>query len=83
VIGGDAQAFPPEYSVSGWFRWDGPYAADWHLIFRLTINNKADNQDYQRLGDRVLSVFANKANFYHFNTYKYTDMVGGGDPNSV
>lgn len=83
VIGGGDKAFPVEYSVSGWYKWTGPYAADWHLVFRLTMNSKADNQDYQRMGDRVLTVFANKANFYHCPTYKYVNMNAAGDANVV
>lgn len=39
-------AFPKEYSVSGWFKWDGPYTADWHLVFRLTNNKREENTDY-------------------------------------
>jgi hypothetical protein len=51
------------------------------MVFRLTINNKPDNQDYQRLGDRDLSMFANRNQYYHTNTYTYTNMVGGGNAN--
>jgi hypothetical protein len=75
--------FPTEYSVSGWFKWDGEYKGDWHSVFRLTINNKADNADYRRLGDRVLTVFANIQEFLHFPTYKYTGMKGEGEANVV
>ena len=46
AVGGADASFPHEYSVSGWFKWVGPYTADWHLVFRLTNNNKPDNQDY-------------------------------------
>lgn len=40
VVGGGDQAFPTEYAVSGWFKWAGDYVADFHFIFRLTINGK-------------------------------------------
>jgi hypothetical protein len=83
VVGGDDKAFPLEYSVSGWYQWSGAFTADWHLVFRLTINNKADNQDYQRLGDRTLTIFANKNNFYHCPTYTYTNMNAAGNANVV
>jgi hypothetical protein len=53
------------------------------MVFRLTMNNKPDNQDYQRLGDRALAVWANKAGFYHFPTYAYTNMNGAGNANQV
>jgi len=56
--------FPLEYSVSGWWKWTGSYTADWHMLFRFTMNNIPDNQDVSRAGDRALSVFANKALFY-------------------
>lgn len=82
-IGGGDKAFPHEYAVAGWFKWTGDYNADWHLIFRLTTNNKPDNSDYQKLGDRTLTVFANRGGFYHFPTYTYTNMNGGGNANQV
>lgn len=75
--------FPHEYAVSGWFRWDGVYAADWHMVYRLTINSKQYNNDYRVLGDRTLALFANSAKFYHFPTYTYTSMVGEGNANQV
>ena len=81
LIGGGDQAFPPEYSVSGWFKWSGVYTADWHLVFRFTINNKPDNGDASKLGDRTLAVWANRGQYYHAPTYSYTNMVGGGNPN--
>jgi hypothetical protein len=72
---------PPEYSVSGWWKWVGPYTADWHLVFRLTMNNKPDNQDAGRHGDRDLTVFANKNLNYYPCTYTYTNMVAAGNAN--
>jgi hypothetical protein len=77
----DEQKFPQEYSVAGWYRWEGSYTADWHLVYRLTINGKADNTDYTKLGDRTLTVFANKDNYYHGATYSYSNMNGAGEPN--
>lgn len=53
------------------------------MVFRFTINNKDENADYRRLGDRTLSVFANKNDFLHFNTYNYTTMNGGGNANLI
>lgn len=82
AIGGDDYAFPDEYSVSGWWKWAGPLnPSDWPNVFRLTMNNKADNQNAQRLGDRVLQCHYQN-NFYHFPTYTYTNMVAGGNANS-
>ena len=43
TIGGGENAFPQEYSISGWFRWGGPYTVEWHLIMRFTIVPRADN----------------------------------------
>jgi hypothetical protein len=81
LVGGGEAAFPPEYSISGWFKWQGIYTADWHLVYRFTINNKPDNSDASKLGDRTLTVFANRAQFYHATTYSYANMVAGGNPN--
>jgi hypothetical protein len=73
--------FPPEYSVSGWFKWVGDYKAEWHLVFRFTLNDKPDNQDLSRMGDRTLTIFAHKTLFYHATTYGYTNMNGAGNAN--
>jgi hypothetical protein len=44
VIGGeDDSSFADEYSVGGWFKFGGVFTKDWHLVFRLTINEKAEN----------------------------------------
>jgi len=48
--------FPPEYAVAGWFRWFGS-SSGWYMTYRLTMNNKTDNQDASRLGDRTLALF--------------------------
>lgn len=72
--------FPPEYSVSGWFKWTGPYNG-WHLVFRLTTNNKPDNQDASRLGDRTLTIFDNPNQNYYPCTYHYANMNGAGEAN--
>ena len=61
IIGGGENAFPPEYSISGWFRWGGPYTVEWHLIFRLSIVQRTENQNSGRLGDRTLTAWANRA----------------------
>lgn len=80
LIGGGDNAFPHEYSVGGWFKWNGAYSG-WHSIFRLTINNKTDNQDASRLGDRVLNLWVHpNLNFYPA-TYSYTTMNMEGDAN--
>jgi hypothetical protein len=79
-IGGGDNMFPPEYSVSGWFKWAGPYAG-WHLVFRLTTNNKADNQDASRLGDRTITVFDHPNQHYYPVTYHYANMNAAGDAN--
>lgn len=72
--------FPNEYAVVGWFKWIGGYNG-WHLLFRLTINGKPDNQDGSRLGDRTLAVWAHPGQFYHPTTYSYVNMFMGGDAN--
>ena len=81
VIGGDDKAFPTEYSVSGWYKWVGPYTADWHLVFRLTMNNKPDNTDASKHGDRDLTIFANRNLNYYPCTYSYANMNAGGNTN--
>lgn len=58
-IGGGDLAFPVEYSVGAWFKWEGDYVTNWHMLFRFTTNDKPENQDYARAGDRTLAVFAN------------------------
>jgi len=73
LIGGGENMFPPEYFVSGWFKWTGTYSG-WHLAFRLTINNKPDNQDASRLGDRTLCTFLHPNLNYYPATYHYTNM---------
>ena len=35
------------------------------------------------MGDRTLSCWANHALFYHFSTYSYTNMNGGGNSNAA
>lgn len=41
VVNTEDTAFPHEYSVSGWWRWTGPYVGAWHNVFRLTANDKS------------------------------------------
>ena len=65
--------FPPEYFVSGWFKWTGPYNG-WHMAFRLTTNNKPDNSDASKLGDRTLSMFMHPNLNYYPATYHYVNM---------
>ena len=74
--------FPPEYCVTGWFKWVGASTANgWHMTYRLTMNNKPDNQDASRLGDRTLALFTHSNNHYYPATYHYANMVMGGEPN--
>ena len=72
--------FPTEYSVSGWFKWMGSQSG-WYMAYRLTMNNKVDNQDASRLGDRDLSVFLHSNQNYYPSTYTYTNANMGGDAN--
>jgi hypothetical protein len=53
------EAMPEEYAIAAWFRWDARYEkqAPWHLMFRLTINDKEGNKNAETLGDRVLSAW--------------------------
>lgn len=83
LVNTEDNKFPGEYAVSGWWKWEGNYINDWHLIFRLTINNRKNNEDYKRLGDRTLAAFANIGKFYHFPTYTYESMNGEGNANIV
>jgi hypothetical protein len=80
VIGGKDNLFPPEYSVGGWFKWSGAFNG-WHMMYRFTINNKPDNQDASRLGDRTLAVFFHPNMHYYPATYHYVNMNMGGDAN--
>lgn len=82
MVGGDDNAFAPEYAVAGWFKWNGNYQGAWHFLFRLTMNNKADNQDVRKMGDSVFTVYANNQLYYSFYTYTYQNMVGGGNAGS-
>ena len=43
TVGGGDNAFAEEYSVAGWFKWMGAPQAQYHNVFRFTLNNKADN----------------------------------------
>jgi hypothetical protein len=79
-LGGGENMFPHEYSVGGWFKWTGAFNG-WHMMYRLTINNKPDNQDASRLGDRTLAVFFHPNMHYYPATYHYVNMNMGGDAN--
>ena len=72
--------FPNEYSVSGWFKWVGGQSG-WYMAYRLTMNNKTDNQDASRLGDRDLSVFLHENQHFYPSTYTYANMEAAGDAN--
>jgi len=61
-IGGGEYQFPEEYSVSGWWKWTGPYTTDFHINFRLMVNGKPDNADHTRMGDRALCVWSQNNN---------------------
>jgi len=73
LVGGGDNMFPPEYFVAGWFKWSGPYVG-WHMAYRLTMNNKADNSDASKLGDRTLSLFLHPNLHYYISTYHYSNM---------
>ena len=66
--------------MTGWFKWTGTYNG-WHMIYRFTINNKPENQDASRLGDRTLALWANPNQHYYPATYSYVNMNMGGDGN--
>ena len=51
------------------------------MMFRLTFNDKANNADGGKLGDRVLAIWANRGQFLHGTTHRYDNMVGAGDAN--
>jgi len=72
--------FPPEYFVAGWFKWSGAYVG-WHMAYRLTMNNKADNSDASKLGDRTLSLFLHPNLHHYVATCHYVNMQMGGDAN--
>ena len=48
---------PEEYSVTGWFRWRAQEQRPWHLVFRLTVNDRKTNKNDAKLGDRVLGAW--------------------------
>lgn len=79
VIGGGENAFPLEYSVSGWFKWKPFEQIPWRFLFRLTINDKASNKDASVLGDRTLALWHGQNQFYYWTTYSYNDMHGNGN----
>ena len=72
--------FPVEYAVAGWFKWIGG-SSGWYMSYRLTMNNKTDNQDASRLGDRALALFLHSNQNYYPATYTYTNANMGGDAN--
>jgi hypothetical protein len=80
LLGGGDYIFPQEYSVAGWFKWNGTYNG-WHMAYRFTMNNKTDNQDASRLGDRTLALFLHPNLNYYPATYNYANMAMGGDGN--
>jgi hypothetical protein len=51
------------------------------MAYRLTMNNKPDNQDASRLGDRTLALFMHPNENYYPATYHYANMNMGGDAN--
>lgn len=79
------QDFFSEYSVSGWFKWIPPTnQGQWSLVFRFSNTDKNVVENLAYLGDRDLSVWLGKSQqAYHYSTYDYNDLAGGGDPNWV
>lgn len=56
-IGGGENAFPHDYSVSGWFRWTPmDNQREWHFAFRLTMNEPSMKEE-NILGSRDLSMW--------------------------
>lgn len=61
-----------EYAVFGHFKWTPPAnRGEWHLLFRLSSTERAQNGDASSLGDRDLAVFVHSSNFIHFTTYDF------------
>ena len=83
LVGGGDKAFAVEYSVSGWFKKTDEYRADVHNVFRLTSNNKPENTDDKKLGDRTLAAFAHRAEILILATHTYKNLNGEGSPNVV
>ena len=54
-------------------------------MFRVTINDESINQNYQRLGDRVLSCWVGtpQGGIISAPTYSYTNLNGAGNANVV
>jgi hypothetical protein len=57
--------------------------AVWHIIFRLTVNERAINKNASYLGDRTLSAWVGTpfGGCLHFPTYTYTNLNGAGNAN--
>lgn len=55
------------------------------MMFRVTVYPEGLNQNYKRLGDRVLTgwVGTNDGGSLHMPTYTYTDLNGNGNANLV
>lgn len=84
VIGGVEDRFADQYSVSGWFKFSGVFTkgADQskparQFVYRLTMNNKVENQDGQRIGDDLLTVVLNPDGTYQAVSYTYAGFAKG------
>lgn len=80
AVGDDKSMFPQEYAISGWFKWSPVAQAAWHNIFRVQIKTPSTDNF---LGDRTLTLWlgAQEGGIYHFPTYTYSNMNGGGNAN--
>ncbi|CAD8123997.1 unnamed protein product [Paramecium sonneborni] len=81
IVSPDEQAFPDEYSISGWFKWRSTVMEPWHLAIRLHQNKGMENANAAKLGDRTLGAFVGNNGNYAITTYTYTNLNGEGDPN--
>lgn len=80
IVSDPAYAYPQEYGVAGWFKWEAIQKQPWHLAFRVTINDETINRNADLLGDRDLAAFVG-TDAYAFSTYTYTNLNGAGNPN--
>jgi hypothetical protein len=53
----------------------------YHAMFRVTTDK--ENTNSKQFGDRDLACFIGNEGEYAFATYRYTDLEGNGDSNSV
>ncbi|CAD8155184.1 unnamed protein product [Paramecium octaurelia] len=77
VNSGDRFGTTEQYSVQGWFKWNGKTSGKDQLLFRLT--STLAGEDALNF-DTLSCYFDTRDQTLNFYTYTYTDQLGSGNP---